>query len=320
MGGGSTSSSWSGSYNTSRSASVTRRSARSYADADRRTYSAARHGKSPIERAVLDIESESELPIVLMLDVTGSMKKWPELILEKLPVWYAESNFTVQGLTPDEVEKRKKNGQSIDDKIELSIVAVGDVEHDRYPLQVTDFKKSGQLVKAINSIYPEGGGGGNAKESYELAAYYLLNHCKTPKVLPGMKPLLIVAGDEGFYAHVKKDEVKQLIGDETEGSPHSRDVWKELAKKFDVYVLRPETGSYDASTYKAIHEQWAGAFGAQRVMKMHEPNRIVDCMIGIAAYASSQLEQGRAWLERRQSEEQVKEVLEALHPLVGGKR
>ena len=63
---------------------------------------------------------------------------------------------------------------------------------DRFPLQVTDFAKGVALDERLAALYGEGGGGGGAKESYELFAWFVKNRVATPEA---EKPFLIIYGD-----------------------------------------------------------------------------------------------------------------------------
>ena len=316
---GGMSSDYTSGYDWSSHRSVTGKSAKDYAQDDDRRYSgqSSRGLGAPQGK---EISTESPLAAILVVDVTGSMHTWPKLIFEKIPTLYNEANVALQGLDIDELEKSKKEPENV---LEMAVIAIGDARMgDRQPLQVLDFSKDADLVTGVNKIWPEGGGHGNLQESYDLALYFILKHCSTPKVPKKAKPLLIIAGDEGFYDDISKSEVKGVIGDTLKEDLKTADVIEKLVKAYDVFVLRPEpAGSYSASDYAGVHKQWQEVLGPQRVMRMEDPKRLVDCIIGICAYASDNFDVGKALLERRQTPEQVKQVLEALHPLLkeGGK-
>ena len=309
MGGIST---YSGSYyDWSYDEKVRKRSAASYAKADKRVYSGGRRGiKPPVG---LDIKTESEFAEIIVLDVTGSMKDWPRLILEKLPTLYEESNAAMLGLSPKELAKKRKK---VPHKLEISLNAIADTHGDPYPIQVSDFKKGKDLIKVANDIYIGGGGfhprDEFTQESYELMAYYLLHHCHTPNI---EKPICIIAGDEGFYEEVDPDDVKEYIGDDLQAPLNSREIMKELARRFDTYILRPEP-TYSEEMYKKIHKQWESIFGPERVLRMEDPRRLVDCIIAISGYATKHWRQSLEMLKRRQTSKQVEEVLKTLHPLL----
>lgn len=316
MGGYSESYASSSSYDFDRAPSVTKRTAKSYAAEDKRVYTPPKKGlDSPVGK---DIKSDSPYSAVLVVDVTGSMKDWPGLIFEKIPTLYAEANSVFQGAKLSELTA----GRKLEDKLELAVIAVGDARTpDRYPIQVVDFSKRTDLVKGVHSIFPEGGGGSFGRESYELVAYYLDKHCETPNVPKGAKPLLVFACDEDFYLEVDKDEVKKHIGDTLQRNRASDEVIESIAKKFDTYVLRPEPGAASSDpVYVRAQEHWESLLGAQRVLKMENPGRLVDCFIGICGYSASNFDNAKDLLERRQTPGQVTQVLETLHPLLMGEQ
>jgi hypothetical protein len=307
---GGMSSSYSGSYDWDRSERVTKKSAKSYAKKDKRSYTGGSSKGIPSPKGK-EIQTNSQLVEILVVDVTGSMGEWPGLIFEKIPTLYNEANVALQGLDIDGLAK----GQEPQNLLEMAVIAVGDAFTDRCPIQVVDFSKGTDLVKGINKIFPEGNGGGFGCESYELVAYFLAKHCKTPKVPKGAKPVLIWACDEDFYAKIRKDQVKRYIGDNIGQNMDADAVMKQLANRFDMYVLRPEPEG-DCDVYRGAHKHWESLLGPQRVMRMEDASRLVDCVIGISAYAANNFQVGEDLLKRRQTPTQVKQVLRTLHPLL----
>jgi len=314
MGGGSTDWSRSSRYDWKDEPDVVKKSARDYAKTDRRTYSGNLSSGLPAPVG-MDIHSKNPLSVVLVVDVTGSMKEWPGLIFEKIPTLYNECNAALQKVDLDSL----KAGATLDDKLEMAVIAVGDVMCDNYPLQVVDFSSGPALTEGINRIKPEGGGGGNLKESYDLAAYYLLKHCKIQDTGKIAKPILVIAGDEGYYLTLSPRDVKKYTGDDISKSLDSKSLFTDLTKKYDTYLLRPEL-SYSSEDYAIIHKQWQDTLGPERVLKMDDPKRLVDCIIGICAYAADNFSEGEKILRRRQTDDQVDEVLKVLHPLLGSKK
>jgi hypothetical protein len=104
---------------------------------------------------------------------------------------------------------------------------------DEFPIQITDFAKKEHLDFAINSLYPEGGGGGQSMETYELVAYYYLNHCEMPNAssMEEVKPLFVFAGDEAFYPKVNRAHIRNLIGDDVRTNKDSDKVFEKLKEK-----------------------------------------------------------------------------------------
>jgi hypothetical protein len=240
----------------------------------------------------MEVSSSSPTPLVVGVDVTGSMGEWPKLIFQKLPVLYNEAKLHL----PD---------------LDISFCAIGDANIDQFPLQVCDFKKGKELEEHINSLYPEAGGGGGTKESYELAAYFYARHCRLPAAKRG---LFVFCGDEGFYERIKVNTVKKMIGDTLSQDVDSFVVFAELKKRFDVYILRVPFGEPEKD--QLIQEQWQRALDRQAVLRMDDPKRIVDCIIGLTAIHAEEADSFSKRLSIRQTPEQVKQVMGTLHPAI----
>jgi hypothetical protein len=229
------------------------------------------------------ISSLSQNPIVVAVDVTGSMQHWPAEIFDRLPLLYQ----TLSQYRED---------------VEVSFVALGDATCDRFPLQVTDFRKGIGLEETLNALYGEGGGGGQAKESYELLAYSLLYKTRCPEAA---RPYLILYGDEGFYDQVNPGLVRALLGDDLKEPIDSRRLWKAVAESWNVYHLRKP---YGGQQEREILAQWQDVLGPERVLKLDDEQRAVDLALGLIA---------RQWghfddFERSMSARQTPDKLEAI--------
>jgi len=137
------------------------------------------------------------IPIQLYLDVTGSMGHIPhEMIKDGLP--------TLMGTL-------LQNG--INDA-SLMFGAIGDHEADRYPLQVGQFESGdAELDMWLTRSYLEGGGGGNAGESYLLAWYFAANHVRTDaSEKRGKKGFVFTIGDEPCLNNLPATAVKNIMG------------------------------------------------------------------------------------------------------------
>ncbi|MEW6365339.1 MAG: hypothetical protein AB1714_11985 [Acidobacteriota bacterium] len=238
------------------------------------------------------ISTDSPTPLVVAVDVTGSMGEWPKIIFEKLPVLYNEAKLHI----PD---------------VEISFAAIGDANVDNFPLQVCDFRKGKDLEEGINSIFPEGGGGAGTKESYELAAYFYARHCQMKK---DAAPIFVFCGDEGYYETIKAAAVSRMTGDVPAGDLRAGDVFKELLQKFTVYNLRLEYKN--AQKEEEIRQQWEETLGKQMVLKLEDPRRIVDAIIGLVAVAREDIDAFSKRISIRQTPEQVEQVMKTLHPLL----
>ncbi len=234
--------------------------------------SAAKGGRSYLGRTSPDaalvgtkdkvIKTDSENPIVVGIDVTGSMRTWPAEIFDRLPLLYQ----TLSQYRPD---------------VEISFGAIGDANSDRYPIQVNNFGKGLDLEEHINALYPEGRGGGQVSESYELFGYFMQNKCEMPKA---KSPFLIIFGDEKFYDEVDPRQVAYYIGDKLQTPLDSKALWDGILQKFNFYLLHKAYGHGNVPTTDAeVKQYWADAIGSQRIIELPSAERAVDIAIGIIA-------------------------------------
>jgi hypothetical protein len=231
--------------------------------------------------------TESENPILVAVDVTGSMAHWPREIFDRLPLLYQ----TLSQYRED---------------VEVSFAAIGDATCDRFPLQVTDFEKGAALDEHLGALYGEGGGGGGAKESYELYAWFVQNRVSAPRA---EKPFLIIYGDEGFYPEVNEDQVRHYFGGALEGRVSSRSVFSDLMKRYEVYLLRK---SYGGSQEKEILAQWQDALEPQRVIPVQDEERAVDLALGLIARSWGRFEDFEENMKARQPLAKVKALANSL--------
>lgn len=281
------------SYSYDEDDSVVKKSASSYNIDLGRTYEAKTAIPPPQGKVLI---TEANFPVVVAVDVTGSMRELPGIIFEKLCILYNEALYFLP--------------KDLKDSFEISFAAIGDAYSDRYPLQITDFAEGDELDENIKALYPEGGGGGQTRETYELTSYYYLKHCEMPKALTHPKPLLILVGDEGYYSKLNRQHVKDLIGDDLKTDQVSKNIFKKLQERFNVYILRVRYEGEKAE--ERIHRDWIKALGEDKVILMKKPRRIVDTILGIIATCVDEFKKFKDRIEIRQTKEQVEEVYNSL--------
>lgn len=162
------------------------------------------------------------VPIILSLDVTGSMGNIPHsLVKEGLP-------HMMQGIidkgTPDPA---------------LLFLAVGDTTVDRYPLQVGQFESGDQeLDQWLTRTYLEGGGGGNEGESYLLAWYFAAYHTVHDAwEKRGHKGFLFTVGDEPCLEGVSATDLQKVMGEPYQTGVTADVLLADAQKTYDVYHL-----------------------------------------------------------------------------------
>lgn len=174
-------------------------------------------------------EHPNSYPIIIGLDVTGSMGQVPEnLIKEAFPE-----------IMKSIMEKGVEHAQ-------ICFLGIGDHYSDDAPIQVGQFETSDELTeKWLKAIYIEGGGGGNNGESYQLAWYFAAYHTKIDSFEKrGIKGTLITIGDEPCHASISGKVLRELFG-EGEGEVLTSNLLKEVQKKWDVYHINVNDWSSD---------------------------------------------------------------------------
>lgn len=210
-------------------------------------------------------EHPQSLPIVIMFDVTGSMRKVPQIFLTRLGKLMG---FLI------------KKGYVNDPHIMFG--AIGDAKYDKVPLQIGQFESGNESDEALFLFYLEGGGGSNSNipspdnfhESYELAMYYLARHTITDSFESREKKgYVFFIGDEMPYDKVNPDQVEKLIGDNLKAPIKTEDILEELQDRYEVFWITPGGTSY--CSRKEIIEHNKSLFG-QNYITLDNPKDVME--------------------------------------------
>ena len=189
-------------------------------------------------------EHPATIPVILALDVTGSMGSTAIEVQKKLnPIMI-------------EIYKRIKDA-------EIMVMAIGDLAYDNSPIQLSQFESDIRIAENLDKIYFENGGGGNDYESYTAAWYMGLKHCKLDCWKRGKKGLIITIGDEPINPYLPAYQLNEATGDTNQKDVETKDLYKDVIEKFDVYHICVESRSYPDQTRernafaKVIGEQHA---------------------------------------------------------------
>ena len=240
-------------------------------------------------------EHPTSLAISVLFDVTGSMGGVPRVLQTKLA--------DLHGLL---LRKRYV------DHPQIMFGAIGDAYSDRVPLQVGQFESDNRMDEQLGEIVLEGGGGGQMRESYELAMYFMAHHtsidCHEKR---GKRGYLFIIGDEMPYPNVNPLHVSQILGDNSgsgsgsggrpgkpgrpgrQSRPGERpgrggpampieQVVRDLTRKFDVYYILPEGSSYAGND--EVLGAWRALLG-QNVIQLDDLDAVCETIaltIGLA--------------------------------------
>lgn len=193
-------------------------------------------------------EHPHTVPVILALDVTGSMGGAAVQVAKKL-------NEIMTDIYAD---------NSIKD-VEFCVMGIGDLAYDRAPIQMSQFESDIRIAEQLDKMYFEGGGGGNSFESYTAAWYMGLNHCKLDCWDRGQKGIIITMGDEKPNPYLPKWGLVDSTGDSLQGDVETGDLKKEVLDKFDVYHISidDKESSYQwlCSRHPDLDESWKELVG-----------------------------------------------------------
>lgn len=210
-------------------------------------------------------------PIVVLFDVTGSMRRVP---------------ITLQDSLCSLMDLCLRRGFVEDPSILVG--GIGDATCDIAPVQIGQFESGNEIENDLANLYLEGGGGGQKTESYELGLYFLARKTVTDRYEKrGKKGYAFLIGDEMPYSVVSRREVKQVFGDDIQADIPLEQILAEAKEKFEIYSILPNlTSYYDDS--EVIH-CWRDMFG-QQSLRLDDPvgiSELIASTIGLAEKATT---------------------------------
>jgi hypothetical protein len=196
--------------------------------------------KNALLRESRDSETHpNSFPIIISLDLTGSMGAIPKFLLDE-GLHKIVSSLIQKGL----------------DSPAILFLGIGDTHSDSYPLQVGQFESGDEEMNLwLTRVYPEGGGGGNNGESYNLAWYYAANHTATDAWdKRGQKGILFTIGDEPCLSGLSRTELMELTGLPSQNYTNAQLI-EAVREKWDIFhiqVLQGDRGVRSEDFWKAL--------------------------------------------------------------------
>jgi len=201
-------------------------------------------------------EHPKTIPVILALDVTGSMGDAAKEVATKLNI-----------IMTDLYSKVKD--------VEFMIMGIGDFAYDDAPLQVSQFESDIRIAEQMDKIWFESGGGGNNFESYSAAWYFGARHCKLDCWNRGKKGIIITLGDEDLNPYIPYNRLTRVTGNSLQGDIETKDLYKEASEKFDIYHIYVDHHGYQYANM----DTWTDVLPRQNVVscKIEEiPQAITD--------------------------------------------
>lgn len=193
-------------------------------------------------------EHPNTVPVILALDVTGSMGKAAETVAKQLN---------------DIMTELYKNVKDV----EFCVMAIGDLSYDEAPIQMGQFESDIRIAEQLEKVYFERGGGGNSWESYTAAWYMGLNHTKLDCWNRNKKGIIITMGDEPLNPYLPMRGLSMATGDNLQGDVDTKDLYKEVCEKFNVYHIGIDDRETCFSRYEPRIKDSFGKLLGQNYMK-----------------------------------------------------
>ena len=172
-------------------------------------------------------EHPNSLPVILAIDVTGSMGSAASAVATKLG---------------DIMEKLFSQNTNRD--IEFCIMAIGDQEYDEAPYQVSQFESDIRIAQSLEKIYFEGKGGGNSFESYVGAWLWAYDRTMCDCWARGGRGVLITLGDENI-TKVISSKYRDFIGEKTPSDPQHEDLFTQFPVRTNKELYEHISGYWD---------------------------------------------------------------------------
>lgn len=211
-------------------------------------------------------EHPNTIPIILGLDVTGSMSSACAMCAAKL----------------DEI--MTKLYEEVQD-VEFMMMGIGDLAYDEAPIQATQFESDIRILDQTAKIYFEGHGGGNAFESYTAAWYFGLHNTKLDCWKRGKKGIIITMGDEPLNPYLPSLKLNRTLGCTEHDDVDTKELYKQVLEKFDVYHIAITNDSSYWRYKDEIKRTWGELLGQNLIISTSD--NLPDVISGIVKNSMS---------------------------------
>lgn len=195
-------------------------------------------------------DNPNSTPIIVAIDVTGSMGMLADVIARKGLGTLFESILDRKPVTDPH----------------LMFMAIGDAYCDQAPLQVSQFEADNRIVEQLTQIYLEGGGGGNRSESYNFPWYFAAHHTEHDSMIKrGKRGYLFTVGDEEAPQNLTKAQIVKFIGDTPEREVSSQEMLQEAQRSYDVFHIMIAEGDYAQRSPSTVRETWGKMMGQHAI-------------------------------------------------------
>ena len=211
-------------------------------------------------------QNPESTPIILGVDVTGSMGIIADRLVRQGLSSLSEGILDRQPVTNPHI----------------MVMGIGDVFCDSAPLQVTQFEPDIRIVEQLTDVYLEGGGGGNAFESYDLPWYFAANRTSIDSFEKrGKKGYLFTMGDELPPPDgLTQDQIKRVFGNDDQRGYSATELLQMAEEKYHVFHIIIEQGSYARRDLHNVKSKWRELLGGRSVL-LSDYNYMAEVIIAV---------------------------------------
>ena len=196
--------------------------------------------KFKVRECVNSEEHPNTVPVILALDVTGSMGGA-----------CSETAAALGNIITNLYEKFED--------IEFCIMGIGDLAYDRAPIQMSQFESDVRIAEALDKVYIEHGGGGNNFESYTAAWYMGLKRTKLDCFdKQNRKGIIITMGDEPLNPYLPVRKLNDAIDSSEQSDVETPELFKQASEKFDIFHIAVDDDETSYRSYKKYIEESFG--------------------------------------------------------------
>lgn len=205
-------------------------------------------------------------PIIIGSDVTGSMG----MIAHKL---------MRDGLNT--LAKEIYDRKPVSDP-HIMVLAIGDAECDRSPLQATQFEADIRLADQVRALWIEGGGGSNAGESYSLAHLFAAMKTSTDaSEKRGRKGYLFTIGDEPNLDGVRKAQISKILGVDVQADLSAAECLAMAEREWEVFHVVLTSEGHCRNGAGRVLENWGSFMRKDRIIALQNVDALAETVVSV---------------------------------------
>jgi len=208
-------------------------------------------------------DNPASTPIILAADVTGSMGRVADALMRD----------GLNTLATEIYDRRPVSDPHI------MVMAVGDAECDRAPLQVTQFEADIRLADQVRDLWLERGGGPNAGESYMLPHLFAAKKTVSDAwEKRRRKGYLFTIGDEPTLESVTADQAARFLGIQIPRDLPVQECIDMASERFEVFHVVVSERIGNGLRLDHILGQWNRLL-PQRVIVLNDHTKIAETVV-----------------------------------------